>query len=300
MESIEPLVERVADELLGAAQGLPLLEVTGALSNPLPMQVIGEVIGFEGVEVDQLARWAFASARPGAGTSTLADMVECAAETATLWPYLVAQLNQAIAAPADDLLGAVARGIDAGVIDHGEALTTLGILLSAGGETTTSLIGNAVRLLAERPELQDRLRAEPHLVVPYIEEVLRIESPFRFHPRIATHDTELGGVAIPKNALVALLWGAVNRDPAVWDDPDALRLDRPNGKTHMGFGRGIHFCVGAPLARIEARAVLTKLLARTESFTLDPDDPPRWLHSLWFRRHQRLPLAVRWRTAAAT
>lgn len=294
MSRVEPFVAHVVDDLLRAAQGQPRMEATRALSTPLPMKVIGWLIGFRDVEVDQLAAWAFASARPGSVTITLADIAEAGRVTADLGPFLVDQLEASISAPGDGILGAVARGIRRGVINRHEALQTLGILLSAGGETTTSLIGNAIRILAEQPALQSDLRREPRLVPAFLEEVLRLESPFRFHQRLATQDTELGGVPIPTRSLVMLMWGAANRDPVVWDDADELRLNRSQGRSHMGFGRGIHFCLGAPLARLEARIAITELLARTDFFELDPADAPRWLYSLWFRRHDHLPITVAW------
>jgi cytochrome P450 len=103
-----------------------------------------------------------------------------------------------------------------------------------------------------------------------VEEVLRVESPFRFHPRTAKHATELGGVAIPERAMIALMWGAANRDDAMFDRPDEIVLDRTNARQHFAFGRGLHYCVGAPLARLEARIVLAKLLERTTRWALDP------------------------------
>ncbi len=105
----------------------------------------------------------------------------------------------------------------------------------------------------------------------FVEEVLRFESPFRFHPRTARGPVELGGVEIPDRAMVALLWGAANRDPSVFERPDELVIGRSNARQHVGFGRGIHYCVGAPLARLESRIVLTMLLERTRRFALDPD-----------------------------
>ena len=92
--------------------------------------------------------------------------------------------------------------------------------------------------------------------------------------------------------MVALLWGAANRDPSVFERPDEFVLGRTNARQHVGFGRGIHYCVGAPLARLESRIVLRMLLERTRLFALDPEDPPRWVDSLWIRRHERLPILV--------
>jgi cytochrome P450 len=157
---------------------------------------------------------------------------------------------------------------------------------------TTSLLGNAARILAERPDLQEQLRRHPELVEKFVEEVLRREPPFRHHLRSARHDTTLGGVDIPADATVLLLWGAANRDPAEYERPDEVDLERLAPRHHLAFGRGIHHCVGAPLARIEARIVLTELLEHTNTITLDPNDPPRWVNSLMVRRHEHLPLRL--------
>jgi cytochrome P450 len=182
--------------------------------------------------------------------------------------------------------------VAAGDLDFGEGLVIMATLLSAGGESTTSLLGNAVHMLAMDPGLQARLRDDPTLVTPFIEEALRLESPFRYHLRHVTRPTELQGVPIAEGSTVLLLWGAANRDPAGYDRPDDVVLDRPAPRHHLAFGRGIHLCVGAPLARLEAHIVLTQLLARTEDFALHPSRPARRVNSLMVRRFDTLPLVV--------
>ena len=194
--------------------------------------------------------------------------------------------------PGDDLLGAVARGVDAGVFSDFEANGILHTLLSAGGESTTSLLGNAVRILAEQPDLQQHLRQNPEQIPTFVEEALRLEPPFRYHMRSVPKDTTIGGVDIPAGATVLSALGL--RQPR----PRRVRTTR-RGRSlpaaprhHVAFGRGIHFCVGAPLARVEARSVLTVLLERTSSITLDPDHAPRWVNSLMVRRHEQLPVRL--------
>ena len=164
-------------------------------------------------------------------------------------------------------------------------------VVPASGRNRRAL-GNAVHLLATDLVLQDRLRSDPTLLTPFIEEALRVESPFRQHMRQVRHDTELQGVDIPAGSTVLLMWGAANRDPAEYDRPDEVVLDRPSPRHHVGFGRGIHLCVGAPLARLEADIVLGRLLAGTRRFTLDPERPPVREDSLMIRRFVSLPLLV--------
>jgi cytochrome P450 len=216
-----------------------------------------------------------------------------AEEAGGLLPWVQQQLDRELVSPSSDtVLSTAAAGVRDQVLTHEEATFTLMVLLGAGGETTTSLIGNAIRILCERPELQEHLRANPGDMPTFLEEVLRFESPFRFHPRLARRTTELGGVQIPERAMVALLWGAANRDDSVFKRPDEIVLDRANAQLQVGFGRGIHHCVGAPLARLESRVVLTSLLRRTRTFTLDTTSVPQWLDSLWLRRHASLPIIL--------
>jgi cytochrome P450 len=129
------------------------------------------------------------------------------------------------------------------------------------------------------------VRAEPALLTTYLEEVLRIESPFRGHFRVATRDARLGDTDIPEGARLFLMWGSANRDPEVFDQPDKIRLDRPNANDHVGFGWGIHRCVGAPLARLEARIALERLLARTTHIAPTAGAPaPGHIPSMLVRR----------------
>lgn len=293
---VAALAHALLDELLEDGHADAAL----GLANPLPIRVMAErIVGFrvDDGEVDRLQDWVFAGSRFLGGRLRLDEMAAVGEAAAALSPWVTAQLDTALASAAaaadrGDVLAAAAGGVRDGALTPAEAAFTLMVLLGAGGETTTSLIGNAIHILAERPDLQAELRAEPALVPAFVEEVLRYESPFRFHPRTARGPVELGGVEIPDRALVVLLWGSANRDEAVFARPDDLVLERPDARLHLGFGRGIHHCVGAPLARLEARVVVGALLERTTSFALDADEPPRWVDSLWVRRHERLPIVV--------
>jgi cytochrome P450 len=165
-------------------------------------------------------------------------------------------------------------------------------LVGAGGESTAGLIGNAARILAEQPELQQRLRSAPELIPPFLDEVLRVESPFRGHYRLVRHDCQLGGVDLRAGDHLVLHWGAANRDDAEFADSDQIALGRPGRRAHVAFGRGLHFCVGAPLARLEAEVATATLLARTRRFRLDPAEAPVWAPSIFVRRHAKLRLQI--------
>jgi cytochrome P450 len=164
------------------------------------------------------------------------------------------------------------------------------ILFSAGGESTASLLGNSMEILATQPDIQQQVRENPDLLGPFIEEALRYEPPFRGHYRHVVADTTLGGVDLPAGSRLLLLWGAANRDPAQFDSPHEFRLDRPGGKGHITFGKGAHFCVGAALARLEAQIVLRGVLDRTSR--IDATDIGPWLPSILVRRREHLKLAV--------
>ena len=144
-----------------------------------------------------------------------------------------------------------------------EVIAILLQLLTAGNETTTSLIGSALLLLLENPDVEARIRADDALLDPFIEEVLRLETPLHGHFRLVRRDTEVAGVPLPQGSRVMLLWGAANRDGDEFPNPDAIDLTRRNAKAHLAFGLGIHHCIGAALARLEARVTLETLLART-------------------------------------
>ena len=166
------------------------------------------------------------------------------------------------------------------------------VLVGAAGESTSSLVGSAIRILAQDRSLQQRLRENPALIESYVEEIVRLESPFKGHYRVVQKETQLDGVAIPEGAHVFLLWAAANRDPAVFKNPDTLDIDRADISEHLGFGYGIHFCIGARLARMEARVILEELLNQTKFFRLDDTIPVAHVPSIFVRRLDQLHLRL--------
>ena len=269
------------------------VEAMAAIANPVPIRVVSKLIGFHDEDPDALLDVAFASTAMLAATGTLDEQLAAMDTSMDAVAWIVGQVDGAVGgAPAEGILGVVADAVNRGELEVTDAFSVMATLLSAGGESTTSLLGNALHHLATHPELQRRLRERPEELTPFIEEVLRLESPFRYHLRHAPAPTQLRGVEVPAGAAVLLLWGAANRDPAEFDRPDELVLDRPAPRHHLAFGRGIHLCVGAPLARLEAEVILAETLARTSHFELDPDDQPRLEPSLVVRRFSRLPLRI--------
>jgi cytochrome P450 len=262
------------------------------IGNVVPITVVAKLIGFRDIEPMQLLEAAFDSTTMVGGTMSLDDLNALVTRTGIIQAWITDQVMGVSDTDDDGILLAVRRALDAGTLQIGEVTTILHTLLSAGGESTTSLLGNAVRMLAENPALQQQLRAQPEHVDVFVEEALRLESPFRQMLRSVPRDTTLGGVDIPADSTVLLLFAAGNRDPAQFDNPDSVDLTRGSPKRHLAFGHGIHFCVGAALARIEARAVLNAILEQTRDFSLDPDRAPQWVDSLLVRRHHQLPITA--------
>jgi cytochrome P450 len=292
MASLEPEIVTVAGECIARALDEANTDFMATVGNVVPITLISQMIGFQGSDLAELRQCAFDSTMMVGASVSLEELDTLMIRSVGIGGWIADQLAAAAREPADDLLGTVARGIASGALEQQAGITTLQILLSAGGESTTSLLGNAVRILAERPALQEELRANLELVPSFVEEVLRLESPFRHLTRSVPVDTTLGDVDIPADATVMLFWGAANRDPDEYDAAAEVVLDRPSPRHHLAFGRGIHHCVGAPLARLEGRIVLTMLLTQTSSITLDAERPPKWVRSLQARRHELLPVQL--------
>lgn len=290
MASLEPDISEVATACLSRALDEGSTDFMATVANIVPITMITQLIGFRDSNLDVLLQAAFDSTEMLGATFSLARLGELIDGIGPIEAWIREQIDQAAAEPADDLLGAVVRGIADGVFGVQEGTLILHTLLSAGGESTTSLLGSAARLLAENPQLQAHLRSEPDLLPAFVEESLRLETPFRHHLRSVPQDTTLGGVAVPAGSTVIPFWGAANRDPEGRDHPDDIDLERRILKGHLAFGRGIHHCVGAPLARLEANVVLRNLLDRTNTITLDETVPSVWVDSLLVRRQQHLHL----------
>jgi cytochrome P450 family 144 len=293
MATLEPEIIAITHACLDRAFDTPTIDFMSVVGNIVPMAIVSGLIGFRESNQATLLQAAFDSTALLGSTLSLARLTELVGTIGAIESWITEQLERATAEDArDDILGAIARGVARGSLSVAEGTIILHTLLSAGGESTSSLLGNAVRMIAEQPELQARLREDLSLVPAFVEEALRLESPFRFMMRSVPDTTSLGGVTIAAGSNVLLLWGAANRDPHEFDQPDEVMLHRRALRHHVAFGRGIHHCIGAPLARLEGHAVVQTLLDRTSIITLDPTQPPTWVDSLLVRRHQRLPVRL--------
>jgi cytochrome P450 len=286
--AVQALCDSLMDDFLGAAAAGPVDFVRG-VAWQLPMLVIAEMLGVPPERFEDFKRWSddMVTIVSGVGDGFIdpTSLME-------LFRYFADLLDARRAGTqADDLVGLLLQSEG----DGGSTLTGFEIagfcmlLLVAGNETTTSLLGNTVAALLEQPDELDRLRGDLALVPAALEESLRYDAPFQGLYRRTTSEVELGGVTIPAGAGVVPLFGSANRDERHYADPDRFDVTR-NPADHLGFGSGIHLCLGAPLARLEGEVVLRSLLERTRSFERGGDVVRMSSHVL--RSVSSLPLHV--------
>lgn len=288
-----PFIGRTLERLWDTGRDGDRIDWVTAVAQPLPMAVIAEVVGFPTRDLDDLRRWSFGATVLLDGVVTSAQLDDATRAVGELTAYLDTALAEAIGtAGGAGAIGDIARLVDDGELDRDAALTILVQLVAAGAESTVSLLANAVWLLGGNPDIEHRLRADRELVAPFVEEALRLESPFRGHYRHVVADTDLGGVDLPAGSHLYLLWGSANRDHDAVDNPGSIDLDRPRPRSHMAFGKGLHLCVGAALARSEAVTAIGFLLDHTHALDVAVDDP-HWERSLLVRRLRSLDMRIR-------
>jgi cytochrome P450 len=295
MQEMEPEFRALVDQVLDHALPTGRIEWMSQLAEPLPMVMVARILGLPDNQAPRLKEQGYASVEAIGGFVSEERLAELGRPIMDVGPVVDAYAEARTSRQFDDttLIGVCAEAVDVGDLTEAEAFAMFFLLVSAGGESTTSLTGTGMRILARRPDLQDQLRREPDLIPTFVEEACRLDPPFRGHYRHVRTDTELGGVLLPAGSTVVLVWPAANRDPDTFEHPDDIDLERPNPRRHVGFGWGIHLCVGAPLARIEAKVAFERLLARTTSFAVDPtSEPLRHHRSLMIRRLEELPLIL--------
>lgn len=243
-----------AEEAPDAVQGL---------TSPVPMRVVQYLLGAEDIDLAAYRRWstAWGDVVGSPGHVPTGDRHSVLRAVDELIEHLEALISDHRRDRREDTVtAALLRAVDAGQLSEEELLANLMMLTTAGAETTTNLISNALLALTEDPALWERLRADRSLLEPAVEEFARVFPPTQYTARIALEDMEVEGQAIRRGQAVVLILAAANRDPQEYSQPDAFRLDRPNPRRHLAFGIGPHFCFGAPLARLETRLVLDALL----------------------------------------
>ena len=290
----EPMIEQLLDNMWGPMRTAGEGDVVPMLAFPLPALVIADLLGVHAADRDRFRAWAEdVVAALGGG-----DLTAYEAATHAIWDYLDGLVDEREAAiergvdPPDDVITTMTRAMRDGSLSRDEVRRLGHQLLVAGHETTSSLIGIMFFRLAQRPDLLEQLHDRPELIETAVEEFLRFDSPVQGLFRAAADDTELGEVAIPAGAKVQLLYASANRDPAVWDDPDELRFDRDPGRLrkHLAFGWGVHHCLGASLARLEGRLVLSRMVR--DLATLELVEPPVPTSAFLLRGFEHV--VVRW------
>ncbi|TCJ97308.1 cytochrome P450 [Nocardia alba] len=297
VRTLGPFVTALTERLWAEELDGDRIDWATGVADRLPLAVIAELVGVPGGDAPTLLPLAYDSTEMLGGVVADGRMPALITSAAELAHYAYLAINHAKTRVVQTnsprtLLEILVASIAAGAIDEQQAVLIVVQLIGAGGESTAGLIASAARLLATDPALQTGLREQPELVPAFLDEVLRLESPFRGHHRHVVADTRLGGVDLPAGSHLLLLWGAANRDPAAYPDPDVVDLHRPRGRAHAAFGAGAHFCIGSALARLEATTAITLLLERTERFGLIDAESPRWVPSLFVRRHATLPLRI--------
>jgi len=274
VEAMRDPIERLMHELIDGVEGIGEFDLLREIAEPLPVAVIAELLGVPEADRSALRPWSADICRMYELRPSDEDARIAVRACEEFSGYLRDLSRERRARPAGDLISELAL-----VVDEGERLTedeligTCVLLLNAGHEATVNVTANGWWTLFRHPERLAALRSDPTLVPLAVEELMRWDTPLQLFERWALEDVDLHGLTVPRGAEFGLIFGSANRDPSVFAEPDAFRIDRdPN--PHLTFGAGIHFCLGAPLARIELQTSFATLLQRMPH--LEPAVEPRW------------------------
>jgi len=288
VERMRPVVEKYVGELLGRLEGRREMELIADFAAPIPVSVIAEMLGVPVADRERFRHWSDEAVRT-LGDGTLDDRRRAEAALEELGEYIEAIAEARRREPREDLISALVQAEEAG--DHlsrNELFTTCVLLLVAGNETTTKLIGNSVVALLRNPDQLELLRREPERMPAAVEELLRYDGPVQLTSRMVTEDRELRGHRLRRGQQLVLVLAAANRDPEQFADPD--RLDVTRGEVrHLALSHGLHFCLGAQLARLEATLSLEPLVTRFPGLRFA--GPVEWGDNTVLRGPRALPLA---------
>jgi cytochrome P450 len=269
LKEVEGLMTRLADQLIDEFAANGACEFISAYATPFATLAIADLLGVPDED------------RPAFRTNTRSISAQVGGPTSAVFvnpmdfrrEKFTGYVADRRASPQGDILSELANSTSSGgeIADAADVVRVATLLFGAGQDTTGTLLGSALRIIAERPDLQAQLRSDPQLIPDFLEEVLRISGPVKSTYRLAKKPTTVGGVAIPVGTHVMITTAAANRDPRKFSDPAEFKLGRRGIKEHLSFGRGIHTCPGAALARAEARISLERLLARLDTITIDED-----------------------------
>jgi cytochrome P450 len=289
VERLRPRIEKLVDELLDAACDRDEFDLIADFAFPLPVTVIAELFGVPAEDAGKLKRWSVPLAQILDGMTRSSKLLEAEAAALEMRDYLRVQFARHRAQPGEDLLDGLLAARDQGDrLSEDELFGACMLLLLAGHETTTHLIGNGVLALLRQRSQWERLCRDPGLAPGAVEECLRFDGPVQFTSRRPSQDVEVFGQRIPEEQEVVLVLAAANRDPARFPDPDRLDIGRRDD-AHLSFGQGMHFCLGASLARLEATLAFGALARRLPKLELATDDV-RWRPGFAIRALTALPV----------
>ncbi|MEM7001275.1 MAG: cytochrome P450 [Pseudomonadota bacterium] len=277
----EPGVQQVIDDTvarMGRTDGdSQRAEFISEFADPIPLRIIGDRLGIPEERREQFNHGATQAASALRLTPLDGEQLVARTQTALDLQELLIELVEARRAkPEEDMITILANSKleeEDRLLTHGECISVLNQFLVAGHETTSSAFGWGLLLLCQNPEVQDQLRGNEKLIKVFCEEALRLEAPVQGLPRVVTRDTELGGYPLKAGDMIMLRYGAANRDERQFEDPDALNIHRAKAGSQLAFGAGVHFCIGAPLARQELNLGFLSLLAHGKNFRLAEDAP---------------------------
>ncbi|MFF8881170.1 cytochrome P450 [Streptomyces flaveolus] len=289
ISDLEPDIRRLVDGLLDDMRGKTRIDAVDDFAYPLPVTVICKVLGVPLEDEPRFHHWIETALDaldfgPEAASEEIRSRLAGGRQAVQDFGQFAADLLDRYAdQPGPGMLSAlVNEDGQEGRMSKGVLASNALLLIFAGHETTVNLIAHSVLTLLRHPDALEKLRRRPELIVPAVEELLRFESSVQFwHTRSALEDIDIAGTTIPKGAPIFLAYGSANRDPQRFTDPDELDFERPDNQ-HLGFSQGIHFCFGAPLARLEVQVAVGEFVRRVENPRL-VEDPPPYRHNQIFR-----------------
>ena len=290
IERMRGRVQAITDALLDTVEGQGEMDLIDDYAFPLPVTVIAELLGVPSEDRDRFRQWSDAAVSGNATQEYMEKILIPHMQAFT--DYLLAMFEEKRKNPKDDLVSALVQAEEAGdKLSEDELLGMVFLLLIAGHETTVNLIGNGVLALLEHPEQLRRLRDDPSLIKSAVEELLRYDGPVETSTeRFAGEDVAIGGTIIPKGEMVLVVIAAADRDPERFPEPDTLDIARMENK-HLAFGKGIHHCLGAPLARMEGQIAIGTLIERMPSLRLKGSpDSLSWRPGMVLRGLKALPV----------
>lgn len=293
VRSLERSITQTASTLIDQFCDAGAVDLVSQFAIPFPLLVIADALGIPQDRLDDYKRWTDSSVRPLTEGLTPEDRAECMRGRVEAQRFMMNEIQRRRVQPGGDLISSLVTAEEEGRrLEDLEVLSITLSILVAGNESSRNTLANGMSILASNPALQERLRQDPDLVTPFVEDLLRVESPVQFVNRRTTEDVQLGSTRIPEGSRVLVGVAAVNRDPGRCPHAEMIDVDRVDVGRHLAFGQGIHFCLGAPLSRAEFNIGFRQLLSRLVNIRVDNSRPParrvphltlRGLHELYLR-----------------